>query len=105
MTTLEEISALTRPNHPDDWTDVDSLAVDTVRVLAADGGVLLTTAGMDAALPDTLFPAAAEGAPIRGEERWLPGGRCFRVAPAQAAFASIVGCDVGRGVETAGSST
>ncbi len=36
MTTLDEISALTRPNHPDDWTDVDSLAVDTVRVLAAD---------------------------------------------------------------------
>ena len=36
MTTLEEISALTRPNHPDDWADVDSVAVDTVRVLAAD---------------------------------------------------------------------
>ncbi len=36
MTTVEEISALTRPNHPDDWTDVDSVAVDTVRVLAAD---------------------------------------------------------------------
>ncbi|OBE97944.1 transketolase [Mycolicibacterium elephantis] len=36
MTTLEEISALTRPNHPDDWTEVDSRAVDTVRVLAAD---------------------------------------------------------------------
>ena len=36
MTTVEEISALTRPNHPDDWTDVDSEAVDTVRVLAAD---------------------------------------------------------------------
>ena len=36
MTTVEEISALTRPNHPDDWTDVDSHAVDTVRVLAAD---------------------------------------------------------------------
>ena len=36
MTTLEEISSLTRPNHPDDWTDVDSRAVDTVRVLAAD---------------------------------------------------------------------
>ena len=29
MTTVEEISALTRPNHPDDWTDVDSKAVDT----------------------------------------------------------------------------
>ena len=36
MTTLEEISALTRPNHPDDWTELDSAAVDTVRVLAAD---------------------------------------------------------------------
>ncbi|MBW8711034.1 MAG: transketolase, partial [Mycobacterium sp.] len=36
MTTLDEISALTRPNHPDDWTELDSVAVDTVRVLAAD---------------------------------------------------------------------
>jgi transketolase len=36
VTTLEDISALTQPHHPDDWTDLDSLAVDTVRVLAAD---------------------------------------------------------------------
>ena len=36
MTTLEEISALTEPRHPGDWTELDSLAVDTVRVLAAD---------------------------------------------------------------------
>ena len=36
MTTLDEISTLTRPNHPDDWTELDSQAVDTVRVLAAD---------------------------------------------------------------------
>ncbi|MGA7052253.1 MAG: transketolase [Mycobacterium sp.] len=36
MTTLEEISSLTRPHHPDDWTEIDSVAVDTVRVLAAD---------------------------------------------------------------------
>ena len=36
MTTLDEISALTRPHRPDDWTDLDSAAVDTVRVLAAD---------------------------------------------------------------------
>ncbi len=35
-TTPEEISALTRPNLPDDWTELDSAAVDTVRVLAAD---------------------------------------------------------------------
>ncbi len=36
MTTVVDISALTRPNHPDDWTDLDSLTVDTIRVLAAD---------------------------------------------------------------------
>ncbi|CKQ97627.1 transketolase [Mycobacterium tuberculosis] len=36
MTTLEEISALTRPRHPNDWTEIDSAAVDTIRVLAAD---------------------------------------------------------------------
>ncbi|MED5815488.1 transketolase [Mycolicibacterium sp. 050232] len=36
MTTAEEITALTQPNHPDDWTELDSVAVDTVRVLAAD---------------------------------------------------------------------
>lgn len=36
MTTLEEISALTQPQHPEDWTELDSVAVDTVRVLAAD---------------------------------------------------------------------
>lgn len=36
MTTVDEIAALTQPHHPEDWTDVDSLAVDTVRVLAAD---------------------------------------------------------------------
>jgi transketolase len=36
VTTLEDISTLTQPHHPDDWTDVDSAAVDTVRVLAAD---------------------------------------------------------------------
>jgi transketolase len=36
VTTVEDISALTRPNHPDDWTEIDSRAVDTIRVLAAD---------------------------------------------------------------------
>jgi transketolase len=36
VTTLDEISALTLPSHPDDWTELDSKAVDTVRVLAAD---------------------------------------------------------------------
>ena len=36
MTSVAEISALTRPNHPDDWTEIDSAAVDTIRVLAAD---------------------------------------------------------------------
>jgi transketolase len=36
VTTLEEVSTLTQPHHPDDWTDADTAAVDTVRVLAAD---------------------------------------------------------------------
>jgi transketolase len=36
VTTVADISALTRPSHPDDWTDLDSSAVDTIRVLAAD---------------------------------------------------------------------
>ncbi len=36
MTTLEDISTLTEPHHPDDWTEIDSAAVDTIRVLAAD---------------------------------------------------------------------
>lgn len=36
MTTAEQIAELTQPHHPDDWTDTDSRAVDTARVLAAD---------------------------------------------------------------------
>jgi transketolase len=36
VTTAEEIPTLTRAHHPEDWTDLDSAAVDTVRVLAAD---------------------------------------------------------------------
>jgi transketolase len=36
VTTLEDISTLTQPHHPDDWTELDSAAVDTIRVLAAD---------------------------------------------------------------------
>ena len=36
MTALEQISALTQPHHPDGWTELDSRAVDTARVLAAD---------------------------------------------------------------------
>jgi transketolase len=36
VTTLDEIPTLTRPHHPDDWTEADTRAVDTVRVLAAD---------------------------------------------------------------------
>lgn len=36
MTTAAEISALTQARHPDDWAEIDSVAVDTARVLAAD---------------------------------------------------------------------
>ena len=36
MALTDDIRALTQPAYPDDWTDVDTRAVDTVRVLAAD---------------------------------------------------------------------
>ncbi|GAA4382740.1 transketolase [Tsukamurella soli] len=36
MTATSEIEALTQPSHPANWSDIDSRAVDTVRVLAAD---------------------------------------------------------------------
>ncbi|WBT07749.1 transketolase [Corynebacterium sp. SCR221107] len=36
MTLSPELQALTTRNYPADWTDTDTLAVDTVRVLAAD---------------------------------------------------------------------
>ena len=36
MTSTAEISRLTRAHVPDDWTDVDTRAVDTSRLLAAD---------------------------------------------------------------------
>ncbi|WP_328841102.1 transketolase [Nakamurella leprariae] len=36
MTTTAEIEALTTRHVPDDWTDLDTRAVDTIRVLAAD---------------------------------------------------------------------
>ncbi|WP_045822699.1 transketolase [Williamsia herbipolensis] len=36
MAVTDEIRALTQPSHPEGWTDLDTKAVDTVRVLAAD---------------------------------------------------------------------
>ncbi|WP_127783112.1 transketolase [Rhodococcus sp. X156] len=36
MPVTAEISALTRPNYPDGWSELDTRAVDTARVLAAD---------------------------------------------------------------------
>ncbi|MGW6693088.1 transketolase [Rhodococcus sp. NPDC054953] len=36
MSITDEIRVLTQPVHPGDWTDLDTKAVDTVRVLAAD---------------------------------------------------------------------
>ncbi|MGY4868924.1 transketolase [Mycolicibacterium elephantis] len=74
MTTLEEISALTRPNHPDDWTEVDSRAVDTVRVLAADavqkvGNGHPGTAMSLAPLAYTLFQRQMRHDPT--DEHWL----------------------------------
>ena len=36
MTTTVDIAEITRASHPDDWSDTDSRAVDTARLLAAD---------------------------------------------------------------------
>ncbi|HZA11364.1 transketolase [Mycobacterium sp.] len=74
MTTLEEISALTRPNHPDDWTEIDSRAVDTIRVLAADavqkvGNGHPGTAMSLAPLAYTLFQRQMRHDP--SDEHWL----------------------------------
>jgi transketolase len=74
VTTLDEISALTRPNHPDDWTELDSTAVDTVRVLAADavqkvGNGHPGTAMSLAPLAYTLFQRQMHHDP--SDEHWL----------------------------------
>ncbi len=74
MTTLEEISSLTRPHHPDDWSELDSAAVDTVRVLAADavqkvGNGHPGTAMSLAPLAYTLFQRAMRHDP--GDTTWL----------------------------------
>jgi len=74
VTTLEDISVLTRPHHPDDWTEVDSAAVDTTRVLAADavhkvGNGHPGTAMSLAPLAYTLFQRQMRHDP--SDTRWL----------------------------------
>jgi transketolase len=74
VTTLEEISTLTRPHHPDDWAEIDSVAVDTVRVLAADavqkvGNGHPGTAMSLAPLAYTLFQRAMRHDP--SDPHWL----------------------------------
>ncbi|MGO9281592.1 MAG: transketolase [Mycobacterium sp.] len=74
MTTLEDISTLTQPHRPDDWTELDSAAVDTVRVLAADavqkvGNGHPGTAMSLAPLAYTLFQRAMRHDP--SDTTWL----------------------------------
>jgi transketolase len=74
VTTVEEISALTQPHHTDDWAEVDSVAVDTVRVLAADavqkvGSGHPGTAMSLAPLAYTLFQRVMRHDP--GDAKWL----------------------------------
>jgi transketolase len=74
VTTLEDISALTRPNLPDDWTEIDSRSVDTIRVLAADavqkvGNGHPGTAMSLAPLAYTLFQRHMRHDPT--DEHWL----------------------------------
>ncbi len=74
MTTLDDISTLTQPHHPEDWTELDSAAVDTVRVLAADavqkvGNGHPGTAMSLAPLAYTLFQRAMRHDP--SDVHWL----------------------------------
>lgn len=74
MTTLEEIHALTQPHLPGDWTEIDSAAVDTARVLAADavqkvGNGHPGTAMSLAPLAYTLFQRVMRHDP--GDPDWL----------------------------------
>jgi transketolase len=74
VTTTEEISALTQAHHPDDWTELDTAAVDTVRVLAADavqkvGNGHPGTAMSLAPLAYTLFQRAMRHDP--SDVHWL----------------------------------
>jgi len=74
VTTLEEISTLTQPHHPADWTELDSRAVDTARVLAADavqkvGNGHPGTAMSLAPLAYTLFQRAMRHDP--SDTEWL----------------------------------
>src|ERR1700751_145447 len=74
VTTLEDISTLTQPHLPDDWTEIDSTAVDTVRVLAADavqktGNGHPGTAMSLAPLAYTLFQRTMRLDP--GDTHWL----------------------------------
>jgi transketolase len=74
VTTLEDISTLTQPHHPDDWAEIDSVAVDTVRVLAADavqkvGNGHPGTAMSLAPLAYTLFQRAMRHDP--SDTAWL----------------------------------
>jgi transketolase len=74
VTTLEDISTLTQPHHPDDWTELDTAAVDTIRVLAADavqkvGNGHPGTAMSLAPLAYTLFQRAMRHDP--SDTHWL----------------------------------
>jgi len=74
VTTLEQISTLTQPHHPVDWSELDSRAVDTARVLAADavqkvGNGHPGTAMSLAPLAYTLFQRAMRHDP--SDTEWL----------------------------------
>jgi transketolase len=74
VTTLEEVSTLTQPHHPDNWTELDSTSVDTIRVLAADavqkvGSGHPGSAMSLAPLAYTLFQRTMRHDP--GDAKWL----------------------------------
>src|SRR5262249_51149936 len=65
------------------WGEGSRSAAFYLRVLGAEGRGVVGTARVGDAVPGRVFPAA-EGGRIQGEERWLPDGRCFRLASVRA---------------------
>ena len=74
MSVSDDIRALTQRNYPGDWTDLDTKAVDTARVLAADavqkaGNGHPGTAMSLAPVAYTLFQRAMRHDPA--DARWV----------------------------------
>ena len=90
-----DIEALTRASVPDDWTDLDRRAVDTIRVLAADavqkvGNGHPGTAMSLAPLAYTLFQRVLRHDPTEKRIRAFSGETVTRSTRSPLAFCGTI---------------